>query len=486
MKKTVLLSLFICSITLSLYSTSAYAGFLSGTFAVPQETGSTCGGQDCGAMINTYFQDVVNVADTGSLIQTGFYLFIFIVFMKFAIVGDKKFKTIQEIVFYMGAIILIGWPIFGGKALPLWICDATNIMTQKIYTSMGGLTAKQAGAGVEFAMANSKAMESAFKQNESALADFKTCYDNRVAKLQQAGQAIPKPSEITFDSGDVVPDPSPTLQSLFGGGTTGITPTTGLPCSQVQSQLETSLASAALTHFTAHVNALQTPTNGGPPIDTSKIATAIQNETALYNSPSGQQSLLDAGVAQSLTRTQLDRGNGSMTAQDALTSFSIRSLLLYKPREMIVMIGMTTMWAFDYYIFIIVSIIKMFAAMGIAFSLLYFIFLQDLSPMVSSVGFWMFGNAMYIVAAVAQNVFYSKININITTAMETVLGMKSNVTDALFSVAFVGIMATTLAGILTWKAVSGINMFFMGHQSGPSGAAQQAAGTVTKDYGPKR
>ena len=453
MKRTILLSLLLFSLALAIYSTPAYAGLLGGQFAVPIESGATCGGQGCDSMINTYFGYVTNVADSGSLIKTGFYLTLLIAFIKFAFPGDKKWKTIVAIGSYLGTIVLIAWPVFGGKCLPMWVADATDYMTQSIITSMGGLVAKGAGAGVEFVMATGKAMNSAYQQQQYPLADFKEhCYNVVAAQDKQNGITVPKASQMTFDPNLTIP---------------GATQT----CTSLQAQLETDLSSSAQSYFTNDMNALKSPTSGAP-IDTSKIQNAITQETSFYNSTAGQQSLLDVGTIESPTRTQLDKSQGWVSGLNELSdSVSLRSTLLYKPREMIIMIGQTALWVFDYYIFLIVSIIKTFAAMGMAFALLYFIFLQDLSPMVATAGFWMFGNAMYIVATLAQNLFYNRINTNLLTGAQTVLGLKSSINDDLFALAFIGVMATTLAGILTWKAVGGINMYFMGHQSGPSAFA---------------
>ncbi len=127
---------------------------------------------------------------------------------------------------------------------------------------------------------------------------------------------------------------------------------------------------------------------------------------------------------------------------------------------MMILIGQVFLWIFDYYIYDIVTLIKAFAAMGLAFGILYFSYLQRLDMVISSLGLWMFGNGLYIVAATAMNEFYYKLDRGIGTAFLTIEGAKNAYSDGLFMLAVTGMLATMLAGALTWKGVSFAASFF--------------------------
>jgi hypothetical protein len=443
LKKIILFGIYIVFFSFAAHQECYASGFMGGTFAATME--STAGSPSYDQMINNYYGYVTAATVNGPVAKFGFYLVLAIAFFKFPVVGSKALK---DFAVYMGTFLILATPGWNGKCLPIWIADITDAITISIVNSMGGLDAKQMGAGVEFLMATGKAENAAFNQNMYPMADFKEhCY-NVVAANTPAGQTVPKASDMQFNPTNVIPGTNQT-------------------CTSLQTQLETNLAGAAQSYFDTDMNNLKT---AAKPVDLTTINTAIVTEDAVYNSTSGQNGLLNKAISASPTRTQLDHNAGwTYSINEAADSFSLRSTLLYKPREMIVMIGQTTLWVFDYYIFQIVAIIKIFASMGMAFGMLYYLFLEDLAPTVTALGLWMFGNAFYIVATVARNGFYSQLDANLLTAAQTLLGLKSATNDALFSLAFIGVMATSLAGMLTWKSINKINSFFMGHQPGPSG-----------------
>ena len=140
---------------------------------------------------------------------------------------------------------------------------------------------------------------------------------------------------------------------------------------------------------------------------------------------------------------------------------------------MMMEIGELFVFIFDYYIYNMVAVIKMFAAMGMAFGILYYMWFKRLDLPLSGLGVWLSANGLYVVAAIALDQFYKKANYNFDQVGGTIAGAKNSLQDALFTVALMGTMSVVLAGLLSWKGASFAMHHFARGGDGLSKAAKQ-------------
>ena len=63
--------------------------------------------------------------------------------------------------------------------------------------------------------------------------------------------------------------------------------------------------------------------------------------------------------------------------------------------------GFFFVYIFNYYIFQLVTVIKIIAAIGMALGVLYFMFFRKVELPLAALGIWIFGNGWYILAAIA-------------------------------------------------------------------------------------
>jgi len=129
-----------------------------------------------------------------------------------------------------------------------------------------------------------------------------------------------------------------------------------------------------------------------------------------------------------------------------------------KAKWSIMMLGMTFLWIFDYYMFEIVSAIKTIAAIGILLGVLYYMFFQKLDLPMSALGLWVFGNGLYIVTGFVLAGIYGKIEGGLADgalgAAGWFLGFKSLTSSVLMTAAFMGVAGTSLAMYLSWKGIN--------------------------------
>ncbi|MBF0558850.1 MAG: hypothetical protein HQL08_08725 [Nitrospirae bacterium] len=429
----------------------SHAAFMGGQFALPIE-----GSLRFSSMINTDFSYVVGNPGFNTLLKIAFMFNLLWVMIRF---GTGNHTVWKEFAVYMLTIILVSWPIFSGKASVMLLADAADYFVGSVVTSLGGLNFKTAGSGVSLTLATWQAEQAADTYNKTAVADFKqNCYAVASAKYSEAnkGATRPGPTDSVLSAYY--------SQYYMSDGTT--------LCSTAMSDIESSLGTTAQTHF--NMTMAQMTQNG---IDNSKIATSQNAISTAFTTSTAETDMFRRLVDNSPTPGQLENDDQPWTMSNfAQGILSGRATAMALPRAMIVLIGQTTLYIFEYYIANVVCIIKLFAGMGIAFGLIYYMFMQTLEPMTGALGIWIFGDALYIVAAVCTNNFYNQINTNMANVAGTVVGIKSNFNDALFSIAFIGVMSTVLAGVLTFKGISGISMHFMGHMSPSNFTSIRGAG----------
>jgi hypothetical protein len=139
-----------------------------------------------------------------------------------------------------------------------------------------------------------------------------------------------------------------------------------------------------------------------------------------------------------------------------LTRQGWANLVMIMPRLAIASTGIFFVYIFNYYIFQLVTVIKMVAAIGMALGVLYYMFFRKLELPLAALGIWVFGNGWYILAAIGMNQYWKTMLDTPSPSMlaQVLLGTQGAVTNGLFAVGLVGLMGSILAGILSWKGIA--------------------------------
>ncbi|MBE0428097.1 MAG: hypothetical protein IBX72_15850 [Nitrospirae bacterium] len=412
--------------------------------------------------INHYFSIVTSHALTDSLLKAGFFVTLFLIIIRFGY-GDTR-NALFDLGAYFFIVMLLVAPVFGGKSLLVKLIDTSDYLTQRITQAMGGLEPKYAGGGAGALSAITFAKNEAYETHRGDLAKFKEyCYDPAANKYaEENDKERLKPSDGRLDYSD--PLPLGTIQKAIST----VQPEVILreTCAEYKEEIQQGLYKTYLNTLSAYKKELD---NNG--IDTSRANDIFDNASLVESS-----ALFDDAV-----ETARKKGaEGGSTIGKIINFFrgmDLRSLIMIVPRLVIGAMGITFLWIFDFYIYNVVVVLKTFAAMGIAFGVLYFIFLRKLDTVIAAAGFWMLGNAYYIVAAFALNNFYINISNTPLSSFLTnfVLGTKCELNDAFFMLALTGVVGPLLAGILTWKGIR-FTLNFMGGIAGGGAIAKGIGG----------
>ena len=99
-------------------------------------------------------------------------------------------------------------------------------------------------------------------------------------------------------------------------------------------------------------------------------------------------------------------------AMEVFTTDGAEHLIMIVPRLVMCLTGMFFVYIFNYYIFQLVTVLKMVAAIGMALAVLYYAFLRRVELPMAALGVWIFGNGWYILADIAMNQYYAKVQAN--------------------------------------------------------------------------
>lgn len=446
-----LLVLVVLTLSLSTYGT-AHAGFYTGqSFNAPMESPTTYG-----KWINYDYGAVTNAILGSLLMKAGFFLVFLLTIIK---IGFRTQNGLRDAGAYLLAIILLAGPIFNGKSILLWAADASDSLTLSIVNQIGPLNYQSAGSAVAAMMAQSKVTNDVLNKWRNEIWQFrKDCYNAYTKQqMQQGTPTTLKPSEITYSG--LTPD----NLSIWWNSNALQNPSTN--CDDYKQQLESNLNSDFqdyLKQYQTDVTSNQTGTGVQISPEDQKIYNNLANvtpdellNTAVYKYDHDPQDDKQPGFWQSLYNA-------------FFTSRGWDNLIMLIPRLAITITGIFFVYIFNYYIFQLVTVIKIVAAMGMAFGVLYYMFFRKLELPLAALGIWVFGNGWYILAAIAMNQYWSTIDSQSagTKIAQVLLGAQGAVSDGLFAVGLVGIMGSILAGILSWKGV----MLSMHHAPGVQAA----------------
>jgi hypothetical protein len=437
-------------VILLIIPSSAEAGFLGGQdFSLPMEEGVNFNN------INHYFSIATSHALTDSLLKAGFFVTLFLIIVRFGY-GDTR-NALFDLGAYFFIVMLLVAPIFGGKSLLIKLVDTSDYITQRVTQAIGGLEPRFAGGGAGALSAITFAKNEAYEKHREDLAKFKKyCYNPAAQKYAQENNEVRlNPSNNNLDYSDPLPAEAYTLGAV-GQAISDKT------CADYKEDIQQSLYEDYRNTLSDYRGELIS--NG---IDTSKAEDIFNNASQVEASALFDNAVETARLKDAENKTIIGK------IRNFLSSVDLRSLIMIGPRLVIGAMGATFLWIFDLYIYNIVIVLKTFAAMGIAFGVLYYMFLRKLDTVIAAAGFWMFGNAFYIIAAFALNSFYTNIQ-NTPLAnflIDFVLGTKCEVNDAFFMLALTGAIGPLLAGVLTWRGIK-FTLAFMGSLSGGKVVAQ--------------
>jgi hypothetical protein len=414
-------------------SKPAEAGFYTGqSFAAPMENGTKYG-----HYINDNYSAVTGVIWGSTLMKAGFFLVIFLTLIK---IGFRTPGGLKDAGAYLLAIILLAGPIFNGKSLLLMAADASDSLTVSIVQQLGGLNYQFAGSAVASMMAQTTITNDVLHKWRNELWYFRRdCYNPYNAQ-QPAGTSRQDPFAI--DYGDMSVDP---LTVFWNVDFT----MSNVNCNDYKQNLGSSLQSdfsERLQQYQADLAA-----NG---------VTLSPQDQQLFNNLANvsPDELVNKGVYTYSNKPEDDKQPGLVDSivKAVATSRGWENLLMLFPRLAIAASGFFFVYIFNYYIFQLVTVIKIIAAIGMALGVLYYMFFRKIELPITALGIWVFANGWYILAATAMNQYWNTLsNVSMGSKIaQVLLGAQGAVTDGLFAVGLIGVMGSLLAGILSWKGLS--------------------------------
>lgn len=428
---------------------TAEAGFFSGqSFAIPVE-----GATQYGDLINKNFGTVTAAIWGSNLMKAGFFLVLFFTIVK---IGFRVGGSLQDAGAYLLTVLLLIAPLFNGKSLLLYSADVSDNLTVKICDGLGGLNWQFAGSAVASMMANRYLTDRVLDKYKNELYAFRTnCYNQYTAQL---GANAQKPAAFSADYGQMATD----------GGSVSVIPTgadtldmSSKPCNQAKQDLADAMKAefnGYLRDYTDDLNH-NLGANGLNPSD-QQFLNNLQNV--------GGDDLFNKGV-DTYTTNPVNQNEPGLweSIRRLFTSQGMMSFLMLIPRLMIALAGIFWVYVFNYYIFQIVTVIKMVAAIGMALSILYFMFLRRLELPLAALGVWIYGNGWYIIAAIAMNQYYKAVQASTSPVTQLIFGSQGAVNNGLFAIGIIGLAASAFAVVLSWKGIS----IAMHHMPGVSVAA---------------
>lgn len=427
--------------------------FANQSFACPMETPVTIAGESQGDMVNRYFHAVTSETIGGTLFKTGMAIALLMAIVQF---GTGQVEKVRDFFLYFLVAGVLVFPLPGaGKSVMLLLADAGDLLFQSIVLKMGGLDPGFAGGGVGTVSAFQSSLSEAIGQERNDLTQFnQQCFNPGAAQYASQNNNAPltgpnDPNLQSYYSSTVIS--VDTMPAFYNMGTNGM-----ITCADLKAGITQQLAQQYTYSFGTYAQALTSNNRKLSPQSTqlmqqyasippdqlfanaqNQVATTSPNATTASGTPGSFADLIS-----NFTQT------GSLDGQVG------RSILTSYFRVILIFLGEFFMLIFDYYIYNIVAVIKLFSAMGMAFGILYYMFFRRLDLPLASLGAWMSANALYIVAAIAMNAFYKHAHYDVASGGAALLGFKNSLSDALFSIAILGVMSTSLAALLSWKGVS--------------------------------
>lgn len=468
--------------------------FMDGqNFACPIESGATIGQQNLGKLINQDFHIVTSSALGGSAFKAAFALAVFVMIVKFAFgKGQESFVEFATYFLVAGALVA---PVPGtGKSIMLLGADMGDSIFQNIVQQIGGLDNRVPGGGAGALAAFNTSLQAAAKDQQANMNWFnKNCYGPVSQLASQSGVQFNGPTDQALNnftatvsnqstqsgySNMVVPVPNWWMDTNLSTAWTG-----QISCADLKNAITSSLATAYSNTLQAYQTQLNLPagspasqlfakyqlqSNGSSGITPDEVfKDAFAQSNAGYSRD--QTDWMPSWLRSIVGNSPGEVGQGGYGGQDAIRGFAT------SPFRLIMMeLGELFVFIFDYYIYNMVSVIKMFAAMGMAFGILYYMWFKRLDLPLGALGVWLSANGFYVVAAIALDQFYKKADYTIYSTSLTIGGAKNALQDALFTVALMGTMSTVLAGLLSWKGASFAMHHFARGGDGFSKVAKQA------------
>ena len=362
----------------------------------------------------------------------------------------------RNFVAYMVLLFLFIAPVFGGKAFIIYVADLSDQLTMEMMQDqvMGAPDPKSSGSGAWAMVSFKNAVGKTFGDNNGDLAKFKNnCYKNAVQAYHDHGFSdTPPPSSDKLNYVSITVDPGIANDLM---AVAGIPPAN---CAGLQTLLQSRLKSKYDELVGKYHDAMINQNQNTQFQYTQEAQTQFNN---MKNVTAAE--LLDQGVQQSSTEggkstwQKLKEATGEGRGEGLY--WTIVSSL---PKIILTVTGETFLWIFDYYIYDIVSAIKTVAAMAMALGILYFLFLRDPRIPLGALGVWVMSNGLYIIAGFAiKGIYYQMVEVDASTMSSVgwLLGYDTIYGKAMIVLAFVGMTAFPLAGLLSWKGVSGgLNM----------------------------
>ncbi|MFI5296230.1 MAG: hypothetical protein ACHQ0Y_14550 [Thermodesulfovibrionales bacterium] len=463
----------IVAVFVSLPAVKAHAFMDGQNFACPIESGATIGQQNLGQLINQDFHIVTSSALGGSAFKAAFALAVFVMIVKFAF-GKGQESFVEFVAYFLIAGALVA-PVPGaGKSILLLGADMGDSIFQNIVQQIGGLDNRVPGGGAGALAAFNTSLQAAAKDQQANMNWFnKNCYGPVTQLAAQSGIQFTGPTDPALDNftatvsnqsvqsgyNNLVIEPPTWAMKAF----TPLTSTPGqISCSDLKKEITSNLGTAYSTTLQAYQTQLNLPagspagqlfskyqlSNGSSGITPDEVfKDAFAQSSARYSMD--QTDLMPSWLRRIVGNAPGEVGQGGYSWGDISRGFAT------SPFRLVMMeLGELFVFIFDYYIYNMVSVIKMFSAMGMAFGILYYMWFKRLDLPLGALGVWLSANGFYVVAAIALDQFYKKADYTVYSTSLTIGGAKNALQDALFTVALMGTMSTVLAGLLSWKGAS--------------------------------
>jgi len=447
--------------------TTAEAGFYTGqSFNAPMENGTTYG-----HYINDNYNTVTGVIWGSNLMKAGFFLAVLFTIIK---IGFRTQGGLKDAGIYLLALILLAGPLFRGKSLLLTAADASDSLTVSIVNQLGGLNYQFAGSAVAAMMAQTTITNDVLQKWRNEIWYFRRdCYN--VYNAQQPPET-PRQNPFDIDYGDMAVDPL----TVFWNVDITMSYTN---CNDYKQKLADSLKS----DFNGFNGRLERYKDD---LAANGVTLSPQDQQLLDSLGNVTPAeLLNKGVFTYDHKPEDDKQPGFWDSllKAITTRQGAANLVMIVPRVAIALTGIFFVYIFNYYIFQLVTIIKMVAAIGMALGVLYYMFFRKLELPFAALGIWVFGNGWYILAAIGMNQYWKTMQDTpwASIAAQVLLGTQGAVTNGLFAVGLIGIAGSMLAGILSWKALHMSTYHMPGVRQAQAGATggRGSRGSATSSGG---
>ncbi len=411
---------------------TAEAGFFTGqSFNAPMENGTIYG-----QYINQNYATVTGAIWGSNLMKAGFFLTVLFTIIR---IGFGAGGGLKDAGVYLLGIILLAGPLFNGKSLLIVAADASDSLTVSIVNQLGGLNYQFAGSAVATMMAQTTITSDVLHKWRNEIWYFRRdCYN--VYNAQQP-QGSPEQNPYDVDYGDMAVDPL----TVFWNVDVTMTYTN---CNDYKQKLADSLKSDFDDRLQRYKDDLGA--NG--------VTLSPQDQQLMDGLGTVTQAELEnRGVYTVDHKPEDDKQPGLFDSlwKAVTTRQGAANLIMVMPRIAIALTGVFFVYIFNYYIFQLVTIIKIVAAIAMALGVLYYMFFRKLELPLAALGIWVFGNGWYVLAAIGMNQYWKTMQDTpwLSIAAQVLLGTQGAVTNGLFAVGLIGIAGSMLAGALSWKAL---------------------------------